>query len=241
MSQSQQINRPDASLDVAPTPQNTPLDTAVLANRPANIGKPKVEDIGENDEEEGEEDVGAMNPASLLAKVSALSNRLDSKTLRKSKSPRLWSVTVICRQSGIEESAWSRLFPRLGLFRRSSLHLPHVAPKDLNAQLTLGPKISEYADSVTPQNPALLALAQQKFDQLIGQSSGYIESLPADVRRRIDGLKGVQVEHSKIESEFQMAILELEKKVRFSSSLIGVETDVIVSFWESTVHYMTAV
>ena len=33
------------------------------------------------------------------------------------------------------------------------------------------------------------------------------------MKRRIDGLKGIQVEHSKIESEFQMAILELEKKV----------------------------
>ena len=64
------------------------------------------------------------------------------------------------------------------------------------------------------KNPALLALTQAKFDALIGRSSGYIESLPTAVRRRIDGLKGVQVEHSKIESEFQMAILELEKKVR---------------------------
>jgi nucleosome assembly protein 1-like 1 len=59
----------------------------------------------------------------------------------------------------------------------------------------------------------LLALASHKFDQLIGKSSGYIESLPPAVRRRIDGLKGVQVEHAKIESEFQMAILMLEKKV----------------------------
>jgi nucleosome assembly protein 1-like 1 len=39
------------------------------------------------------------------------------------------------------------------------------------------------------------------------------------VKRRIDGLKGIQVEHSKIESEFQMAILDLEKKVCCSASL----------------------
>lgn len=62
------------------------------------------------------------------------------------------------------------------------------------------------------QNPALLALAQQKLGSLVGRPSGYIESLPAPVRRRIDGLKGLQVEHSKIESEFQLAILEVEKK-----------------------------
>ena len=67
MSQNQDIQGRE-SLDVAPTPQNTPLDTAVLANRPANLGRPQVEDIGE-DEDEGE-DVGAMNPASLLAQVS---------------------------------------------------------------------------------------------------------------------------------------------------------------------------
>jgi nucleosome assembly protein 1-like 1 len=66
MSQNQDIQGRE-SLDVAPTPQNTPLDTAVLANRPANLGRPQVEDIGE-DEDEGE-DVGAMNPASLLAQV----------------------------------------------------------------------------------------------------------------------------------------------------------------------------
>ncbi|WVQ68212.1 uncharacterized protein L199_006419 [Kwoniella botswanensis] len=133
MSQSQDIQgRTDPSLDVAPTPQNTPLDTGVLQNRPANLGQPTVETLAEGEESDGDddaEDVGGANPASLLAK-----------------------------------------------------------------------------------NPALLALAQSKLDDLIGTSSGYIESLPPAVRRRIDGLKGVQVEHAKIESEFQMAILELEKK-----------------------------
>ncbi|RSH88594.1 hypothetical protein EHS25_002821 [Saitozyma podzolica] len=133
MSSGQNIQARDHSSDPAPTPQNTPLDTAVLANRPANIGRPKVEDVAEgedeDDDEDGAEDVGAMNPASLLAK-----------------------------------------------------------------------------------NPALLALAQSKLGALVGAPSGYIQSLPAPVRRRLDGLKGVQVEHAKIESEFQMAILELEKK-----------------------------
>lgn len=72
MSQNQDISG-RTNTDVAPTPQNTPLDTAVLANRPANIGRPKVEDIGEgDDEEEGGEDVGGMNPASLLAQVGAI-------------------------------------------------------------------------------------------------------------------------------------------------------------------------
>lgn len=47
---------------------------------------------------------------------------------------------------------------------------------------------------------------------MVGRSSGYIESLPAPVRRRVAGLKGVQKEHSKLEAEFQEEVLQLEKK-----------------------------
>ncbi|WVQ74795.1 hypothetical protein IAR50_004401 [Cryptococcus sp. DSM 104548] len=131
MSQNQDIQRQDTTLDVAPTPQNTPLETGVLQNRPANLGQPSVETLAEGEESESDEEegTGGANPASLLA-----------------------------------------------------------------------------------SNPALLAFAQSKLDGLVGKSSGYIESLPAPVRRRIDGLKGVQVEYSKIENEFQLAILDLEKK-----------------------------
>lgn len=71
MSESQDIKpRAEDSL-VAPTPQNTPLNTQVLANRPAGQGKPQVEDVAEDDEDDGE-DVSGMNPASLLANVSYL-------------------------------------------------------------------------------------------------------------------------------------------------------------------------
>ncbi|WVN90194.1 uncharacterized protein L203_105430 [Cryptococcus depauperatus CBS 7841] len=129
MSQSQEIHRQDTTLDVAPTPQNTPLETGVLQNRPGNLGQPTVETLQEGSESEEDDITANANPASLLA-----------------------------------------------------------------------------------QNPALLAFAQSKLDFLVGKPSGYIESLPANVRRRIDGLKGVQTEHSKIENEFQLAILELEKK-----------------------------
>ena len=53
---------------------------------------------------------------------------------------------------------------------------------------------------------------QGKLNSLMGRSSGYIESLPAPVRRRVAGLKGVQKQHSKLEAEFQEEVLELEKK-----------------------------
>ena len=55
-------------------------------------------------------------------------------------------------------------------------------------------------------------MIQGKLGSLVGRSSGYIESLPAPVRRRVAGLKGVQKEHSKLEAEFQEEVLQLEKK-----------------------------
>ena len=55
-------------------------------------------------------------------------------------------------------------------------------------------------------------MIQGKLGSLVGRSSGYIESLPAPVRRRVTGLKGVQKEHSKLEAEFQEEVLQLEKK-----------------------------
>jgi nucleosome assembly protein 1-like 1 len=61
-------------------------------------------------------------------------------------------------------------------------------------------------------NPALVSMMQAKLGTLVGRSSGYIESLPVSVRRRVAGLKGIQKEHSKLEAEFQEEVLALEKK-----------------------------
>ena len=55
-------------------------------------------------------------------------------------------------------------------------------------------------------------MIQGKLGSLIGRSSGYIESLPVPVRRRVAGLKGIQKEHAKFEAEFQEEVLQLEKK-----------------------------
>lgn len=68
------------------------------------------------------------------------------------------------------------------------------------------------ASILAKNNPALVSMIQSKLSGLVGQSSGYIESLPAPVRRRISGLKGVQKEHSKLEAQFQEEVLQLEKK-----------------------------
>ncbi|KAF1822696.1 putative nucleosome assembly protein [Dissoconium aciculare CBS 342.82] len=68
------------------------------------------------------------------------------------------------------------------------------------------------AASIFAQNPRLVSLMQNKLSSLVGQSSGYVESLPAPVRRRVAGLKGIQKEHSKLEAEFQEEVLALEKR-----------------------------
>ncbi|KAF2860932.1 nucleosome assembly protein NAP-1 [Piedraia hortae CBS 480.64] len=68
------------------------------------------------------------------------------------------------------------------------------------------------AASIFAQNPKLVSMMQNKLQTLVGRSSGYIESLPAPVRKRVAGLKGVQKEHSKLEAEFQEEVLQLEKK-----------------------------
>ncbi|KAK9426563.1 hypothetical protein SUNI508_00090 [Seiridium unicorne] len=68
------------------------------------------------------------------------------------------------------------------------------------------------AASLFAQNPALVSMIQGRLGSLVGRSSGYIESLPTPVKRRVAGLKGIQKEHSKLEAEFQEEVLQLEKK-----------------------------
>lgn len=68
------------------------------------------------------------------------------------------------------------------------------------------------ATSIFQSNPRLVSMIEGKLGKLIGRSSGYIESLPTPVRRRITGLKGLQKEHAKLEAQFQEEVLQLEKK-----------------------------
>ena len=68
------------------------------------------------------------------------------------------------------------------------------------------------AASIFAQNPKLVSMIQGKLGTLVGRSSGYVESLPAPVRRRVAGLKGIQKDHAKLEGEFQEEVLQLEKK-----------------------------
>ena len=79
----------------------------------------------------------------------------------------------------------------------------HKLPEDLDRAA---------AASILAQNPKIVQMIEGRLGSIVGRSSGYIESLPAPVRRRVAGLKGIQKEHSKLEAEFQEEVLQLEKK-----------------------------
>ena len=65
-----------------------------------------------------------------------------------------------------------------------------------------------------PQQQAILTqLVQGKLSTLVGKSSGYIESLPLEVKRNVEALKGVQIQYTKLQMDHKKEVLELERKV----------------------------
>ncbi|KIJ64055.1 hypothetical protein HYDPIDRAFT_112583 [Hydnomerulius pinastri MD-312] len=59
---------------------------------------------------------------------------------------------------------------------------------------------------------AMLGLVQGRLADLVGKSSGYIESLPVEVKKSIEALKGVQVKQNELQNQYKRECLELEKK-----------------------------
>ncbi|XP_041440893.1 nucleosome assembly protein 1-like 1-B isoform X4 [Xenopus laevis] len=62
------------------------------------------------------------------------------------------------------------------------------------------------------QNPQVLAALQERLDDLVGTPTGYIESLPKVVKRRVNALKNLQVKCAQIEAKFYEEVHELERK-----------------------------
>jgi len=62
------------------------------------------------------------------------------------------------------------------------------------------------------QDPAVMAALQGKLGSMVGQASGYIQSLPAPVKKRIKALKKIQLEATKIEAQFYEEVHLLECK-----------------------------
>ena len=64
----------------------------------------------------------------------------------------------------------------------------------------------------------LLGMVHGKLADLVGKSSGYIESLPVEIKLNVEALKGVQVKQNELHQQYKKECLELEKKVRCSFS-----------------------
>merc|ERR1712154_13492 len=62
------------------------------------------------------------------------------------------------------------------------------------------------------KNPQVLAALQEKLGSIVGTSSGYIQSLPKPVKRRIKALKKLQNEVINLEALFYKEVHELECK-----------------------------
>uniref|UniRef100_S4R7G4 Nucleosome assembly protein 1-like 1 n=1 Tax=Petromyzon marinus TaxID=7757 RepID=S4R7G4_PETMA len=62
------------------------------------------------------------------------------------------------------------------------------------------------------KNPQVLAALQERLDGLSGTPSGYIESLPKVVKRRVTALKNLQVKCALIEAKFYEEVHDLERK-----------------------------
>lgn len=62
------------------------------------------------------------------------------------------------------------------------------------------------------KNPGVLAALQDKLSSIVGSPSGYIQSLPKEVKRRIKALKKVQNEIISVEAEFYKEVNLLELK-----------------------------
>ncbi|KAI4526572.1 NAP-domain-containing protein [Schizophyllum commune Loenen D] len=59
---------------------------------------------------------------------------------------------------------------------------------------------------------ALQSMVTSRLGSLVGASSGYVESLPDDVKRSVEALKGIQTEQDVLLNKFKWEALELERK-----------------------------
>jgi len=62
--------------------------------------------------------------------------------------------------------------------------------------------------------PSLVPMVTKRLQDLVGQSSGYLESLPPKVQNRVRALKKLQKEKDEIDEEYKKEREALEKKFR---------------------------
>ncbi|XP_025086632.1 nucleosome assembly protein 1-like 1 isoform X3 [Pomacea canaliculata] len=85
------------------------------------------------------------------------------------------------------------------------------------------------------KNPQVLAALQDKLGSIVGTPSGYIQSLPKVVKRRLKAMKKLQNEGIKLESEFYREVHALECKYAAQyASLFDKRRDIVTGTVEPT-------
>ncbi|GAA5815616.1 hypothetical protein MFLAVUS_009128 [Mucor flavus] len=106
--------------------------------------------------------------------------------------------------------------------------------EDMESSNSAADNTSSLAGAFT-SNPALLSMLQGKLGTLVGRPSGYIDSLPTAVKRRLNGLKYLQSKHADLENKFQEEVLALEKKyLLLYQPLYDQRTKIITGTYEPT-------
>ncbi|ORY97278.1 hypothetical protein BCR43DRAFT_489512 [Syncephalastrum racemosum] len=120
----------------------------------------------------------------------------------------------------------------------TSNYRPNVSTISEDMETVTTPGVAGNSNALSgafTSNPALISMLQGKLGNLVGQPSGYIESLPKAVRRRIDGLKYFQSKHAELEGKFQEEVLALEKKyLELYKPLYEKRSQVIAGDYEPT-------
>jgi len=62
------------------------------------------------------------------------------------------------------------------------------------------------------QDPSVLAHLQDRLHRILGNPSGYLESLPESIKNRIKALRKIQLDFTNLEAEFYKEVHELERK-----------------------------
>ena len=85
--------------------------------------------------------------------------------------------------------------------------------------ITEGDEPEEDAPNTTDLQGALAGLVHGRLAGLLGKSSSYVENLPTEVKRSLEGLRGLQAQHTALQNNYRMECLELEQKVCLSDCL----------------------
>jgi nucleosome assembly protein 1-like 1 len=85
------------------------------------------------------------------------------------------------------------------------------------------------------KDPEMMRMLQEKFNSLEGQTSGYVESLPLNVQKRLNALRNLRDQHNILQQDFRAQVLELEKSfLKKYQPLYNKRADIIAGNVEPT-------